>query len=136
MPSSNIQKLLKKLAKPAGKVGGKRLGVPWSKKRQRTYIKLTKQERKDLNAKREAKRDRLTQLIYAARKAAMDAAKAIAEEFGNVHKPDYYYKLIMQKTRLHAEDRKLSQWNAFVSKEMKERNAGTWVVSLHTHTPH
>ncbi len=132
MPSSNIQNLLKKLAKPAGKVGGKRLGVPWRKKRQRTYIKLTKQERKEMTAKREAKRDRLNQLIYAARKACMDAAKAIAEEFGNVHKPDYYYKLIMQKTRLHADDRKISQWNAFVHKEMKEHNAGMLVVSLET----
>lgn len=139
MPSSNIQKLLKKLAKPARKVGGKRLGVPWRKKRHRTYVKLTKQERKDLNAKREEKRDHLMTLVYAARNQAMEAAKQIAAEFGHVHKPEYYYKLIMQKTRLQPEDRKISEWNAFVSKEMKEYNAGTlqftiaWVCALNTH---
>ncbi len=136
--NSNIAKLLKKLAKPARKVSGKRLTYSWKQRRQRTYIPLSKQERKLLQEKRASSRDALVTSVLAARNQAYQAAVKMSKDFGEIHKPSYYYRLILQRTRLRQDIRKLSNWNAFVSKETKKHNEGEhaprpWTCTIFNH---
>ncbi|TFK79317.1 hypothetical protein K466DRAFT_606237 [Polyporus arcularius HHB13444] len=124
MPSSsNIEKLLKKIAKPSRKVGVKRTLYPWTTRRRRQHQKLSKQERKDLQARRDGNRAALKAALHAARSEIYERATEMAAQFGHKHTPGYYYRLIMQQSKLKEEPRKISLWNAFVSKEVERHNA-------------
>ena len=123
--SSNIEQLLKKLARPAEKVSTKRVKQPWrARKSRKAGVRLTEAERKELKDKREAKREALEDALTTARETMYKYAEAMSEEFGGAHNADYYYRLIMQQSTLKIKPRRISGWNAFVHKEMKELNDG------------
>ncbi|PIL29501.1 hypothetical protein GSI_08309 [Ganoderma sinense ZZ0214-1] len=126
MPAySNIDQLLKKLARPAQKVGNKRVKEPWRhRKSNRAGIKLTEAERQERKDRREKKRDALEDALTSARETMYKYAEAMSEEFGRDHNADYYYRLIMQRSTMKIKPRRISGWNAFVHKEMKELNEG------------
>lgn len=124
MSYSNIEKLLRKLARPAQKVGNKRIRFPWRQRKARnTGAKLTDAEKRALKARREAKRENIEDALKAARETMYKFAEAMSSQFGG-HDADYYYALIMQRSRLKGAPRKLCDWNVFVSQETKRRNDG------------
>lgn len=126
MPAySNIDQLLKKLARPTQKPGKKQPKEPWRhRKSNRAGIKLTAVERQEIKDRREKKRDALEDALTSARETMYKYAEAMSEEFGGAHSADYYYRLIMQQSSLKIKPRRISGWNAFVHKEMKVLNDG------------
>ena len=122
---SNVDQLLKKLARPAQKVGKTRVKFPWRRRTSsKRGIKLTEAERHELKEKREAKRGDLDEALKAAREDMFKHAEAMSEQFGGVHKPEYYYSLIMQKSNLKVREQAFSRWNVFVSRETRQHNDG------------
>lgn len=131
MPArSNVQDLLKKLARPAEKVGKRRFKQPWRhRKSKRAGSKLTDAERKELKDRREKKCDNLQDALTTARETMYKYAEAMSEQFKGDHSANYYYRLIMQKPNIKVKPKKISKWNAFVHKGMKELNKGMYVIS-------
>ena len=126
MSYSNIEKLLRKLARPAQKVGNKRIRFPWRQHKARnTGAKLTDAEKRALKARRKAKRENIEDALKAARETMYKFVEAMSSQFGG-HNADYYYALIMQRPKLKIKPRKISSWNTFVSKETKELNDGMY----------
>ncbi|PIL36587.1 hypothetical protein GSI_00276 [Ganoderma sinense ZZ0214-1] len=124
MPSSsNIDDLLRKLARPAQKVGKTRVKYPWRRRQsQKRGIKLTETERRELKEKREEKRVKLEDALKTARDTMYKLAEQMSEDFGKAHRPEYYYSLIMQQSKLKVKPQKFSRWNVFVSRETRKRN--------------
>lgn len=122
---SNVDQLLKKLARPAQKVRKMRVKFPWRRRTSsKRGIKLTEAERHELKEKCKAKHVDLDEALKVARKEMFKHAEAMSEQFRGVHKPEYYYLLIMQKSNLKVREQAFSQWNVFVSREMRQHNDG------------
>ncbi|KAG2119868.1 uncharacterized protein F5147DRAFT_767330 [Suillus discolor] len=60
----------------------------------------------------------------------MEQATLLREKFG-CHSVDYYFKEIMQCSRLHKGTRKANKWNAFVKKEVEHHNAALSASEKH-----
>ena len=129
MPAhSNVEDLLKRLARPAQKVGNKRFKNPWRhRKSKRAGVKLTDTERREKKDRRERKREEREDALTAARETMYKYAEAMSEQFSRDHSAEFYYRLIMQQPKLKIKPKKISKWNVFVHKGMKELNEGALI---------
>nr|VWO96544.1 N/A [Ganoderma boninense] len=96
--------------------------TPWRhrKKGQYKLTNIQKAQRKIANLDR---KETLNQMLQDARDRVMEIAGEMQKRFPR-HNDKYYFRLIMQDSRLHAKSRNPSRWNAFLSQEMERRNAG------------
>ena len=125
--SSNVEDLLRKLARPTQKVGKTRVKLAWRRRESsKRGIKLTDTERQELKDKREEKHVKLEDALNTARDTMYKMAEEMSEEFGKAHRPKYYYSLIMQQSKLKIKPQKFSCWNVFVSRETRKRNDGAY----------
>ncbi|KAL7280958.1 hypothetical protein ACG7TL_005907 [Trametes sanguinea] len=125
--TADLLTLLQRLSRESRKNSTiKRTRMPWTTREDRARrarrIKLSTAEKRALREKRAAQKSKLHAALQRAREAMWQMAVEMKEEFG-AHDTDYYYRLIMQTSK-HAssQSRKISLWNAFVSKEMKKFN--------------
>ncbi|KAI0693250.1 hypothetical protein C8T65DRAFT_544120, partial [Cerioporus squamosus] len=104
----------------------RRVRFPWRVRKKVKRRTLSKQDKEALKEKREGDREELMNTVWDARDAIWAAADALHERFGKTHTAKYYYQLIVQRSnvrnRAQAKERKISQWNVFVSKEIKKYN--------------
>ncbi|KAI1793198.1 hypothetical protein LXA43DRAFT_1060201 [Ganoderma leucocontextum] len=96
--------------------------TPWRhrKKAQYKLTNIQKAQRKVANLDR---KETLNQLLQDARDRVMEMAGEMQKRFPR-HSEKYYFRLIMQDSRLNAKSRNPSRWNAFLSQEMERRNSG------------
>ncbi|KAJ2973987.1 hypothetical protein NUW54_g11965 [Trametes sanguinea] len=108
-----LQRLLHKTSRTRGP------GRFRSKKKGRVLTPLQKAQ---LRLEREERKIALNQAVEDARNAVWEAAKQMHEKF-QTHTSEYFYRLVLQSSRVASGKRRTSRWNAFVSKEMRRRNA-------------
>ena len=114
-----------KLKSTGRKVGGRRIQYPWRKKA-RVRRKLTYAERKVQIANRLKKKVLINERLKEIREWLVGRAIEMKEEFGG-HDYKYYYRLILQTSRLVFSDpQSISLWNAFVSSEFAKLNEGKY----------
>lgn len=106
-------------------------GVKYAKDRtsyrhraRRTKNALTAVERSLMKQKRRKTAITLKCALAEAQALIYGLAVQMAERFKS-HKPDYFYRLIMQQSHRPISTRKVSRWNAFMSQEIEEHNKGT-----------
>lgn len=70
------------------------------------------------------KRDKeFTKILEDTKDYIWKVAQELREKFGK-NTATYYYRLIMQQSRLVSKHRRVNKWNAWLSQEVKQRNAG------------
>lgn len=84
---------------------------------------LSSLQRVQLKIERQQRARALNDAIEDARDAVWEAAQKIYATFQS-HSADYYFRMIMQTTRVKTRQRKTSRWNAFLSQELQRRNSG------------
>ncbi|PPR04389.1 hypothetical protein CVT24_013218 [Panaeolus cyanescens] len=89
-----------------------------TKRVKRTETPAERKARKEKRAQHEAELSSELQDIHA---LIWQKAHELQQQHQN-HSIDYYHRLIMQSNTARAKPRKLSQWSAFVSKEVRRRN--------------
>ena len=124
-PTSNINKLLTKLAKGNKKTTSNRVKVPWRRK-PRAPLRLSTADKIARRVKRKQTEQDVQQHLADTREVNWERASEMAEKFG--HSKAYWYKQIIAvdqlKFKLNSVPRKISRWNVFVSQELKKRNNG------------
>ena len=121
--TSNLNKLLKKLAKPADKVPYRRVKVHWRRKT-RAPIKLSTADRVAMSAKRAQARNDVEQDLLAARQGNWETAEQMAEKHG--HKAAYWYKQIIYDGQTKLTEKGIEPWNVYVNQELKKANDGAF----------
>ena len=121
-PTSNLNKLLVKLGKPAKKVAYRRVKAPWRRK-PRAPIRLSAADKLAVRQKRAQGRLDEELDLLTARQANWAAAERMAEKHG--HKPAYWYKQIIHERHAQLQAKKISPWNVFVKQELTKLNDGT-----------
>ncbi|CDO75655.1 hypothetical protein BN946_scf184941.g8 [Trametes cinnabarina] len=99
----------------------RRVRFPWRQRKRHKYIRRSRAEKRELQQRRDAKKEKLMNALMEARAAMWEFAVQMHKEFPG-HSAKYYYYAIMQRSRLHENPRKISPWNAFVSQEIKKHN--------------
>ena len=131
-PTSNIAKLLTKLAKSSKKSTSSRVKVPWRCK-PRAPLKLTAADKAVRQLKRKQNADDIDKFLADAREANWDCASTLAEKYG--HSKAYWYKHMISaehlKFKLGVEPCKILRWNVFVSQELTKRNDSKCLLILH-----
>ena len=114
--NTGLQRLLNKTARKrhAGRFRSKKKGHA-----------LTPTQKAQLKLEREARKISLNRALEDARNGVWEAAKQMHAEF-QAHSSEYYYRLIMQASRITSKKRRTSRWNAYLSKELQRRNAGAF----------
>ncbi len=142
MVSKKSNVVLHRLNKAACKLASTRVRYPWNKRaaarRKAKQSDLTPEHRKALKQARDDKKEDLRRALMEARDVIWGLAGDMATLFGG-HSADYYFRLILQAvTDVKKAPRKITLWNAFISKELKRMNAGEHVpvcdILLHTLT--
>ncbi len=108
----------------ARRVGGKRVRFPQRRSRKGKKSTLTDSQRAKAKSDRDAKKKAIKAALKEARQQMWELAVTMADNFGS-HDAEYYYRAIMQQPRLNKKRREISQWNAFVSQELRKHNEGT-----------
>ncbi|KAH9850689.1 hypothetical protein C2E23DRAFT_734365, partial [Lenzites betulinus] len=104
------------------KKGGKARTRTSSRRRTKKGNTLTPLQKAQLKIQRQERTLALNDALERVRDDVWDAAKKLHAEF-QTHSTEYYYRLIMQSTRLKSRQRKTSRWNAYLSQELQRRNA-------------
>lgn len=115
--TDGLQRLLNK-KRPAAKPY-----VASRRRAKKTGHSLTSLQRVQLKLERQKRVKALKEAVEEVRDDVWEAAKKMHAEFQS-HSPDYFFRLIMQTTRLKTRQRKTSRWNAFLSQELQLRNLG------------
>ncbi|KAK7464096.1 hypothetical protein VKT23_006257 [Stygiomarasmius scandens] len=97
---------------------------PWRYRTKRPAIKLTYQQKKHKKDLRDAEKQSLRDELQQTFQLIQQRAEQMREKFGK-HSVQWYLDQIMQTHRMKEQRRKLSHYDAFVSMEMKARNANT-----------
>ncbi len=128
MPARKADVVLHRLSSGARSAGPTRIRYPWNERRKRRTRKrddLSQEQREALKAAREKKKDDLREALLDAREIIWKLALDMEATFGG-HKVNYYFRLILQNVlHLKKAPRKISLWNAYVSKELRRINDGT-----------
>ena len=94
---------------------------PWRLRRKKQHLtSIQKTQRKLLRLER---KETLDTALGQARAKIWEMAEAL-HATNPRHSAQYYFRLIMQHTRLKSQQRLPSRWNAFLSLEMEQRNKG------------
>ena len=112
------------LSKPAEKkTTSRRVKLPWRRK-PRAPIQRTAADKLAARIARQKKKTDVQTEVDAIRKAIMEGAERMALRFPG-HGAKYYYRQIIQASNPKpTTPRKITPWNAFVSKELKKLNDG------------
>lgn len=100
----------------------KRVRFPWRERKKRKQIPRSQAEKRELQKQRAEKKQKFKDALVEARGVVWELAAKMNEDFPG-HSAEYYYRAIMQHSRLRNK-RKISPWNVFVSQELKKLNAG------------
>ncbi|KAL7283899.1 hypothetical protein ACG7TL_001171 [Trametes sanguinea] len=110
-----------RLPNAARKAAPKRVRFPWRERRRRERIRRSRAEKRELQQRRDEKKEKLTNALVEARAVMWELAVKMHEDFPG-HSARYYYDAIMQRARMRQTPRKISPWNAFVSQELQKYN--------------
>ncbi len=135
MPANQSHVVLHRLDQSARRPGAK-VRLPWTKSRRNATARksksgdLTQEQRKELKAAREKKKQDLRDALVEAHDVIHNLASDMKLLFGG-HDTNYYFRLIIQNVlNVNKPPRKLTLWNGFVSKELKAMNAGKPLLLL------
>ncbi|GBE88966.1 hypothetical protein SCP_1403740 [Sparassis crispa] len=109
------------LANKKWKVSKKRFS--WCCRYKLRIIQRTEIEKALLKAKRDEHQKTYFQALQEARDEISKQAERLRDVFGS-HTTEYYYKEIMQATRLMWKKRKANRWNVYLRKEVQRKNEG------------
>ncbi|KAL6300789.1 hypothetical protein BKA93DRAFT_739817 [Sparassis latifolia] len=112
---------LQHLANKKWKVSKKRFS--WRRRYKPRIIQRTEIEKALLKAKRDEHQKMYFQALQEARDEISKQAERLRDVFGS-HTTEYYYKEIMQATRLVSKKRKANCWNTYLCKEVQRKNEG------------
>lgn len=92
------------------------------KKKKKEPRILTPGERKARIERQASKQEYETKKVSKAQDKVWEIAVELSKDLGKT--PEHWHQCLMQLARISKAKRKTSQWNAFVSKQLEERNAG------------
>ncbi len=92
---------------------------------------IQKAQRKLLRADRKEQVDRFVEDAHSKLWEMCEAMHALNPR----HSAQYYFRLVMQASRLKSGTRSTSAWHAFVSLESEKANAGEYYCMLHLRAP-
>ncbi|OBZ76475.1 hypothetical protein A0H81_02991 [Grifola frondosa] len=118
-PDHGVQRLLSKNRKQIVS----KTRTPWRYRTKRKTISRTPVEKALLKEKRLSHREAYKKALIAANEVIWQEARQLREQFGS-HTVEYYYRELMQHSRLKKKSHTITRWNAFLRKESQRINRG------------